>query len=74
MDYRGFLKDRVLEVQDMIAECENLGFHHAPIGTREEIHYANMIGLEVKLNAQIKKFPTLVPLRKASDRLDGGSD
>jgi len=58
--YRDWLIERVNEVQDMIRDCENLGFHHDPVGSVEYTHYSNLVGMEVKLNAQIQALPIIV--------------
>jgi len=57
MEYREWLVERQLELQECIREGENAGWHHSPVGTVEETMITNLIGLEVKVRAQIQKFP-----------------
>ena len=64
--YREWLEERLVELQESIAECENLGFHHSLVGSMEYQHIDGLIGLEVKVRAQIAKIPQQLRSRSES--------
>ena len=42
-------------LRDMVAELENMEFHHSPLGSKERDHYDRVVALEEKVSAQAKK-------------------
>ena len=57
--YLEYLEVMKVELEEMVAELENLGFHHGPEGSKETMHYDRVVRMRERVDHQTASTPRI---------------